>query len=174
MNGCQRTCLYVLCVGTFKMRPLKVFMKQTQQTKCRLRCSWLSHRELLWHWAATTVYCLSDQIVTQSVLRVLKRRLRGGPMNSVWRRFDILKYFEWIKLKMSSRWGVTGAGLLSSSSYSHPEVRGHGVSRKHTVAVMRESTHTRRVGKSLVCFLWDSISNLFLGQIVCCYFWSLY
>ncbi len=50
MNGCQRTCL---CVGTFKMRPLKVFMKQTQQTKWRLRCSWLSHRELLWHRAVT-------------------------------------------------------------------------------------------------------------------------
>ncbi len=54
------------------------------------------------------LYCLGDQIVTQSVLRVLKRRLRGGPMNSVWRRFDILRYFEWIKLKMSSRWGGTG------------------------------------------------------------------
>ncbi len=53
MNGCQRTCLCAACVGTFKMRPLKVFMKQTQQTKWRLRCSWLSHRELLWHRAVT-------------------------------------------------------------------------------------------------------------------------
>lgn len=175
MNGCQRTCLCAACVGTFKMQPLKVFMKQTQQTKWRLRCSWLSHRELLWHRADTILPWRPDCDAGKGpVCRVLNRRLRGGPMNSVWRRFDILRYFEWIKLKMSSRWGGTGTGLLSSSNYSHPEVRGHGVSRKHTVAVMRESTHTRRVGKSLVCFLWDSISNLFLGQIVCCYFWSFY
>lgn len=53
MNGCQRTCLCDARVGILKMRPLKVFMKQTQQTKWRLRCSWLSLREFLWHGAAT-------------------------------------------------------------------------------------------------------------------------
>lgn len=115
MNGCQRTCLCAACVGTSKMRPLKVFMKQTQQTKWRLRCSWLSHREFLWHGAATILPWRPDcDALKGPVRRVLKRRLRGGPMNSVWRRFDILRYFEWIKLKMSSQWGGTGRNCFQA------------------------------------------------------------
>lgn len=60
------------------------------------------------------LYRLDDRIVKGSVRRTSKRSFKGGPMNSVWRRFDILRHFEWIKLKMSSWWGGTGRNCFQA------------------------------------------------------------
>lgn len=73
-------------------------------------CDALGFRNERFPGIQSLLYRLDDQFVKGSV----RRRFNGGPMNSVWRRFDILRHFEWIKLKMSSWWGGTGRNCFQA------------------------------------------------------------